>query len=223
MAMKKKTARAASSKKKGVARAKKSAVGKSKLFPVAKSPSRAVRGRSVALLRGINLAAHKRMSMKDLVAVFEKCGCTDVTTYIQSGNVAFTAPAGGIDAATIEARIAKRFGFEAPVVLRTAEELFAVIAANPYPKCDQERDRPHVSFLADEPLAENVALLDPHRSPGDSFTVLGREIYLLFPTGLANNKLTSQYFDSRLKTMGTARNWRTVLALAEMVSGTKDE
>jgi uncharacterized protein (DUF1697 family) len=205
--MKKKTARAASSKKKGVARAKKSAVGKSKLFPVAKSPSRAVRGRSVALLRGINLAAHKRMSMKDLVAVFEKCGCTDVTTYIQSGNVAFTAPAGGIDAAAIEARIAKRFGFEAPVVLRTAEELFAVIAANPFPRCDQERDRPHVSFLADEPLAEHVA----------------REIYLLFPTGLANNKLTSQYFDSRLKTVGTARNWRTVLALAEMVSGTKDE
>ncbi len=189
----------------------------------AKSSSRAVRGRSIALLRGINLAAHKRMAMKDLVAVFEKCGCTDVTTYIQSGNVAFTAPVGGIDAAAIEARIAKRFGFEAPVVLRTAAELDAVIAANPYPKCDPERDRPHVSFLADEPLAEHVALLDPQRSPGDSFTVLGREIYLLFPTGLANNKLTSQYFDSRLKTTGTARNWRTVLALAEMVRGKMGE
>ncbi len=175
-----------------------------------------VSGRCVALLRGINLGPHKRMSMKDLVAVFEKCGCREVTTYIQSGNVAFTAPAGGIDAATIEAQIAKRFGFEAPVVLRTAEELEAVIAANPYPKCDQEKDRPHVSFLAEEPMAENVALLDPMRSPGDSFTVLGREVYLLFPTGLANNKLTSQYFDSRLKTVGTARNWRTVLALAEL-------
>jgi uncharacterized protein (DUF1697 family) len=163
------------------------------------------------------------MAMKDLVELFEKCGCTEVSTYIQSGNVAFTAPAGGIDAATIEARIAKRFGFEAPVVLRTAEELEAVIAANPYPKCDQEKDRPHVSFLADEPLAEHVALLDPQRSPGDSFTVLGREIYLLLPTGLADNKLTSQYFDSRLKTIGTARNWRTVLALAEMVRGATKE
>ncbi|MGA8035722.1 MAG: DUF1697 domain-containing protein [Candidatus Acidiferrales bacterium] len=175
-----------------------------------------VRGRCVALLRGINLGPHKRMSMKDLVVVFEKCGCSEVTTYIQSGNVAFTAPVGGIDAAILETHIAKRFGFEAPVVLRTTEELEAVIAANPYPKCDQDKDRPHVSFLADLPLAENVALLDPMRSPGDSFTVLGREVYLLFPTGLANNKLTSQYLDSRLKTMGTARNWRTVLALAEM-------
>jgi uncharacterized protein (DUF1697 family) len=205
-------------KKKAASKAKKAGAGEKKTAPAAKV-SRSVRGRAIALLRGINLAAHKRMAMKDLVAVFESCGCKNVTTYIQSGNVAFTAPSGGIDAATLEAGIAKRFGFEAPVVLRTAEELEAVIAANPYPKCDQEKDRPHVSFLADEPLAEHVALLDPQRSPGDSFTVLGREIYLLFPTGLANNKLTSQYFDSRLKTTGTARNWRTVLALAEMVRG----
>ena len=180
-----------------------------------------VRGRCVALLRGVNLGPHKRMSMKDLVVVFEKCGCTDIATYIQSGNVVFNAPASGIDAGTIENRIAKRFGFEAPVVLRTAEELEAVIAANPYPNCDQEKDRPHVSFLADEPLSDNVALLDPKRSPGDSFTVLGREVYLLFPTGLANNKLTSQYFDSRLKTVGTARNWRTVLALRDMARAMK--
>jgi uncharacterized protein (DUF1697 family) len=205
-------------KKRAAPKARKAGAGAKKAAPAAKV-SRSVRGRAIALLRGINLAAHKRMAMKDLVAVFESCGCKNVTTYIQSGNVAFTAPSGGIDAATLEARIAKRFGFEAPVVLRTAEELEAVIAANPYPKCDPERDRPHVSFLADEPLAEHVALLDPQRSPGDSFTVLGQEIYLLFPTGLANNKLTSQYFDSRLKTTGTARNWRTVLALAEMVRG----
>jgi uncharacterized protein (DUF1697 family) len=100
--------------------------------------------------------------------------------------------------------------------LRTAEELEAAIAANPFPDCDQERDRPHISFLADAPAAEHIAMLDPQRSPGDSFMVRGRELYLLFTTGIANNKMTSQYFDSRLKTTGTARNWRTVLALQEM-------
>jgi uncharacterized protein (DUF1697 family) len=212
-------------RKKGAAAAKKAVVaaGARKKAPsgAAVGRGRSVRGRSVALLRGVNLAAHKRMKMVDLVTVFEKCGCKEVATYIQSGNVAFTAPAGGIDAAMLEAAIQKRFGFSAPVVLRTAEELDAAIAANPYPECDQERDRPHISFLADEPLAEHVALLDPQRSPGDSFTVRGRELYLLFPTGIANNKLTSQYFDSRLKTTGTARNWRTVLALAEMVRKAK--
>jgi uncharacterized protein (DUF1697 family) len=48
-------------------------------------------------------------------------------------------------------------------------------------------------------------------------------VYLLVPTGLANNKLTSQYFDSRLKTTGTARNWRTVLALRDMLRGVDRE
>ena len=197
------------------------AAGTKKKAAVSLAGGGVVRGRGVALLRGVNLAAHKRMKMADLVAVFEKCGCTEVATYIQSGNVVFTAPAKGIDAAVLEAAIEKRFGFTAPVVLRTAEELDAAIAANPYPDCDQERDRPHISFLADEPTAECVGLLDPQRSPGDSFKVLGRELYLLYPTGIANNKLTSQYFDSRLKTTGTARNWRTVLALQEMLRGGK--
>ncbi len=203
--------------------AKKKAATAASRKRIAASPGRGsvVRGRGVALLRGVNLGPHKRMKMVDLVAVFEKCGCKEIETYIQSGNVVFTAPAKGIDAAALAAAIEKRFGFSAPVVLRTEEELNAAIAANPYPKCDQERDRPHVSFLADEPLAENVALLDPQRSPGDSFTVLGRELYLLFPTGIANNKLTSQYFDSRLRTTGTARNWRTVLALQEMLRAGK--
>jgi uncharacterized protein (DUF1697 family) len=215
----------AGTKKKAAVReksaAKKAGAAGAKNVAGAPSRGRVVRGRGVALLRGVNLAAHKRMKMADLVAMFEKCGCTEVATYIQSGNVVFTAPSGGIDAAAIEAAIEKRFGFSAPVVLRTAEEWHAAIAANPYPKCDQEKDRPHISFLADEPLAEHVALLDPQRSPGDSFTVLGRELYLLYPTGIANNKLTSQYFDSRLKTTGTARNWRTVLALQEMLRGGK--
>ena len=212
--------------KKKAAGAKKKAAAKKTLVATKKNAgalgrSGVVRGRGVALLRGVNLGPHKRMKMVDLVAVFEKCGCAEIATYIQSGNVVFTAPAGGIDAAMLEAAIEKRFGFSAPVVLRTAEELDGAIAANPYPNCDQERDRPHISFLADEPLAEHVALLDPQRSPGDSFTVRGRELYLLFPTGIANNKLTSQYFDSRLKTTGTARNWRTVLALAEMARKAK--
>jgi uncharacterized protein (DUF1697 family) len=174
-------------------------------------------GRYVALLRGINIGPHKRMKMKDLVAVFEKCGCTDVTTYIQSGNVVYTAPTlAKIDAELLAAKIEKAFGFEVPVVVRTAEELEAAIKRNPFPKADPDKERMHVSFLASEPTKEQIASLDPNRSPGDTFKVLGKEIYLLFPNGAGNTKLTSQYLDSRLKTIGTARNWRTVLALREM-------
>lgn len=174
--------------------------------------------KSVALLRGVNVGGANRLAMKDLVALFHACGCEDVATYIQSGNVVFRAPGGKkIEAAALAEKIKKKFGIAVPVVLRTASEIDAIVRANAFPKCDPDRDRLHVSFLASEPTNEQIASLDPNRSPGDSFIVRGREIYLLFPNGAGNTKLTSQYLDSRLKTTGTARNWRTVLKIQEML------
>jgi uncharacterized protein (DUF1697 family) len=108
------------------------------------------------------------------------------------------------------------FGFPVPVILRTADEMEAVIRRNPFPKADPDKERLHVSFLVSEPTAAQIASLDPNRSPGDTFKVLGREIYLLLPNGAGNSKLTNAYFDSKLKTTSTARNWRTVLKLLEM-------
>jgi uncharacterized protein (DUF1697 family) len=173
--------------------------------------------RSVALLRGINVGGKHSVPMKDLAALFTRCGCSDVVTYIQSGNVVFCSAGNSkIDATTLAARIEKTFGFEVPVILRTADELDAVIRRNPFPKADPDKERMHVSFLASEPTAEQIASLDPNRSKGDTFKVLNREIYLLLPNGAGNSKLTNAYFDSKLKTISTARNWRTVIKLLEM-------
>jgi uncharacterized protein (DUF1697 family) len=174
--------------------------------------------RSVALLRGINVGGKHSLPMKELAALFMKCGCSDVATYIQSGNVVFsTAGSLKLDAATLAGRIEKTFGFAVPVILRTADEFATIIRRNPFPKADPDIERLHVSFLASEPTAEQIASLDPNRSKGDSFRVLDREIYLLLPNGAGASKLTNAYFDSKLKTTSTARNWRTVLKLLEMV------
>ncbi|HEY0703705.1 MAG TPA: DUF1697 domain-containing protein [Candidatus Acidoferrales bacterium] len=173
--------------------------------------------RSVALLRGINVGGKHSVPMKELSALFTKCGCSEVATYIQSGNVVFcTTASSKLDAAMLATRIEKTFGFPVPVILRTAEELEAAVRRNPFPKADPDKERMHVSFLASEPTAAQIASLDPNRSPGDTFKVLGREIYLLLPNGAGNSKLTNAYFDSKLKTTSTARNWRTVLKLLEM-------
>jgi uncharacterized protein (DUF1697 family) len=75
----------------------------------------------------------------------------------------------------------------------------------------------HVLFLADLPEASRVAVLDPERSPGDEYIVRGREIYLRLTTGAANTKLTNAYFDSKLATVSTGRNWRTVTKLLELM------
>jgi uncharacterized protein (DUF1697 family) len=176
--------------------------------------------RHVALLRGINVGGKNMLPMKELAAMFANAGCSDVVTYIQSGNVVFCADdkvAAGLDAA-IARQVEARFGLRVPVVLRTAAEIDAVIRANPFLKAGASEEMLHVSFLADRPGKDLVAGLDAGRSAPDAFTVVGREIYMQLVNGVAGTKLTNAYFDSKLKTVSTMRNWRTVLKLAEMLA-----
>jgi uncharacterized protein (DUF1697 family) len=71
-------------------------------------------------------------------------------------------------------------------------------------------------FLADEPEKRAVAVLDRDRSPPDEFVVRGKDIYLSCPNGVARTKLTNAWFDRKLVTVSTGRNWRTVLKLHEL-------
>jgi uncharacterized protein (DUF1697 family) len=175
----------------------------------------------VALLRGINVGGKHPLPMKELTALFTAAGCTEVSTYIQSGNVVFRAPAELAPRlpAGVGRRIQERFGFDAPVVLRTAGELAAVVRGNPFLTPDADTAPLHVMFLAGEPSPDAVARLDHQRSPGDSFAVRGREVYLHCPSGVARTRLTNGYFDTALGTTTTSRNWRTVLKLLELAGG----
>ena len=178
-------------------------------------------GVNVALLRGINVGGKNRLPMKELVALFVDAGCEDVRTYIQSGNVVFrTGPAGGAEiASVISASILNHFGYRIPVITRTARDFQEIVQANPFLGAGAETDKLHVMFLAELPDSAQVDALDPDRSPGDEFAVMGREIYLHCPNGVARSKLTNSYFDSRLSTTSTTRNWRTVQRLLELATG----
>jgi uncharacterized protein (DUF1697 family) len=172
----------------------------------------------VALLRGVNVGGKHTLPMKELVEICSKNECANVRTYIQSGNVVFTAPATVAKrlAHTLAKKIEERFGFSVPVVLRSREQLERVARNNLFLKAGKPESTLYVCFLADEPTAEAIGKLDPNRSAPDEFRVVGSEIYMHFPGGMGNSKLTSAYFDSRLATVGTARNWTTVLKLVEM-------
>jgi uncharacterized protein (DUF1697 family) len=104
-------------------------------------------------------------------------------------------------------------------VLRTSAEIDAVIRGNPFLKAGAGEEMLHVCFLADRLGKDLVAGLDAGRSAPDTFAVVGREIYMQLVNGVARTKLTNAYFDSKLKTVSTVRNWRTVLKLAELVKG----
>lgn len=172
--------------------------------------------RHVALLRGINVGGKHRLPMADLRRLFERAGAANVRTVIQSGNVLFDATSAG--AARVADEVANGieagFGFRVPLVVRPAAALGRIVAANPF--ADADPDTLHVAFLADRPKPSLVRSLDPDRSPPDAFVVRGGEIYLHLPNGAARSRLTTAWFDARLETTATVRNWRTVLRLIEL-------
>jgi uncharacterized protein (DUF1697 family) len=175
----------------------------------------------VALLRGINVGGKNMLPMKALSEIFAKAGCSNVQTYIQSGNVVFSAAARDSARlpALITAQIAKLFGIQVPVVIRTVDQMRQVVGNNPFLAAGALETELHVLFLADLPDPGRVANLDPGRSPPDVFEVRGREIYLRLLRGAADSNLTNAYFDSKLATICTGRNWRTVNTLLEMMGG----
>jgi uncharacterized protein (DUF1697 family) len=159
--------------------------------------------------------------MPGLVEIFTKAGCDNVRTYIQSGNVIFSATP---EISTrlpdlITKQIQKRFGYRVPVMLRMTGEMREVVRSNPFIKERAAEDTLHVLFLADLPKLSAVNSLDPDRSPPNQFILRGKEVYLLFPDGVSRTKLTNAYFDSKLGTIGTVRSWRTVNKLLELMEG----
>ena len=175
----------------------------------------------VALLRGINVGGRNKVPMADLREVVTSLGHTGVSTYIQSGNVLFSADTAAVAKlpAVVGKKIVTRFGFEVPIVVRSQRELAAVARAHPFGGDGVDVSILAVMFLGDKPSAKQIATLDPARSPRDQFVVRGREIFVHCPTGFAKTKLTNAWFDSRLATVSTARNWRTVLKLDELLRG----
>jgi uncharacterized protein (DUF1697 family) len=175
----------------------------------------------LALLRGINVGGKNKLPMKELTVMFSEAGCENVRTYIQSGNVIFRA-ARSVSArlpGRITTQITERFGYRTPVQLRTTEQLEDVISSNPFLKAGAAEETLYVLFLADLPSQLSVDNLNPDRSPPDTFIVRGQEVYLQLPNGVARSKLTNDYFDSKLMTTSTGRNWRTVNKLLELMKG----
>ncbi len=131
--------------------------------------------------------------MAELARLCSAAGCENVRTYIQSGNVLFTAtPA---VAAALPALL------PAPTLLRTQAELADLIAHNPYPP-----EHSHVVFLFEPPTKLPTAVVP------EAFTLYGLHLYLHLPNGMGRSKLATM-----LPKTGTARNWRTVTKLYEMM------
>lgn len=175
--------------------------------------------RYAALLRGINVGGRNKVAMADLRALVESLGHTDVGTYINSGNVAFTNGTPDSDqaalATAIEQALSVRLGVDVAVMVRAHDEIADVLEANPYP--DAVPNRLLITFLSGEPSADEVTRAGDVESGADEFRVLGSTLYLHCPDGVGRSKL-AESIGRRITVPGTARNLTTVRKLLEMTA-----
>lgn len=164
----------------------------------------------IALLRAVNVGGTGKLSMAELKAMCVAEGWSKVQTYIASGNVVFetkTSPT-RIKAA-LEARLSTFAGKSVGVIVRTADEMIAVLKANPFPKAAPNRTL--VIFLDQPPKPD---ALDNLRHLKDEELRLGaREIYVHYGDGMRDSRLVIP-----AAKLGTARNMNTVAKLAEMAA-----
>jgi len=166
----------------------------------------------ISILRGINVSGHNLIKMDSLRKLYENLGYQNVTTYLQSGNVVFSAKdAGKNPEQKISSQIEKDFGFKVPVIILTTVELKQIIAGNPFMK-DKGKDPAYfyVTFLSEKPAAFDTKTIEDKKLIGEDISFSDDAVYLYCPNGYGNTKLSNNFLESRLKVTATTRNWKTV-------------
>jgi uncharacterized protein (DUF1697 family) len=174
----------------------------------------------IAFLRGINMTGHNMINMADLTALFRKLGFKNAETYIQSGNVIFTNPDNQVGTdleLLIEKAIKKKFGHSISVMIRSAEEIKKVLQVNPFIQSEDIDPTKHSAlFLKEVPAKAQTDKIAGIDYPPDKFCISGREIFIWCPNGFGKTKLYTNFFENKMKIIGTARNWKTIRTLVEI-------
>jgi uncharacterized protein (DUF1697 family) len=175
--------------------------------------------RYVAWLHAVNVGGRNKVPMAWLRDAAVAEGFTDVATYVQSGNLVLGADTRKAEEVRdrIAAMIHADLGLDVEVTVRTHAELAKVVERNPMPEHVDEPAKLHVSFLTGDPDPKGIATIDPAVYDPDRFVVDGRQLYLWFPGGAGRSKLATVPWRKRIGVAGTARNWRTVLTVLELL------
>lgn len=179
----------------------------------------------VALFRAVNLVSHNRVKMSELRDVFTVLKCTDVCTYINSGNVVFKTRQSDFAAAArrIESAFAERFGFQSHVILRTPAELRDVLRRNPFAsRADVHPSKLLITFLARDPGEDARRQVRQLKIGPEELFIDGREMFVHYPNGMGRTKFPAIKIASILKVAGTGRNVNTVAKLLELSEGSAD-
>lgn len=173
----------------------------------------------VALLRGINVGGHKKIKMADLRDMLQKMHFEGVETYIQSGNVVFKSDHSNMLSLQekIKKGIAKTFGFDVHVLVKTRIDLIKILKESPFTKVeDIEANKIYYVLLKNEPEEEAITNINQENYPNELFGITKNCVYLNCINGAGKAKLNNNIIERKLKVEATSRNHRTMLKLIEL-------
>ena len=174
----------------------------------------------LALLKGINVGGRNLVKMADLRELFLGLKFENVSTILQSGNVVFTSaiPSESEIESVLETAFEERFGFKVDLMVRSAFHLKSLIEANPF-KDEAKADPSHllIHFFRQPPNPENLAAVQAAIRGPEKTCPIGKEVYVFYPDGIGTSTVTRTPGWNKLMGGSTARNWNTVVKLAELL------
>jgi uncharacterized protein (DUF1697 family) len=169
----------------------------------------------------VNLGPTRRLKMADLRAAAAGVLAVDVASLAHTGNLVFESTTQPAELETrLEAAVQAAFDFTTQVFVRSAAEVRALVEADPFPQ--QAIDDPaHLvaMVMRAEPAAAAVEALRGAIAGREQIEVRGSTAYVWYPDDIGHSKLTSTLIERRLGSAGTARNWNTVLKVAQALGG----
>lgn len=176
--------------------------------------------RYAALMRAVNVGGKGSLPMAEVRAMLAEAGFADPQTLLASGNAVLGSDLkpGEIEA-RFEAGIEKRFGFKTDVLVRDLAQLERIIAENPFPEFAKERPSTFIVYFLRGEVGGDLADLKPFCVFGEEIAVGPGCLYLCYPEGSGNSKLSGAVIERKLKVRGTGRNWNTVGKLAAKLGG----
>lgn len=176
--------------------------------------------RFALLLRGINVGGNKKVAMADLRELLSELGFTDVATFLQSGNAVFsyrrTKPE--VLARRIQAAIREQFGLEVSCIVRTREEMAAVVAGNPLGKVATDGSKLLLVFLSKSPDPKRMAEHDAIELDPDQIRLGDRVIYQWCPEGILAAPAVGGFAEKYWSVTTTGRNWNTVTKFVALLN-----
>lgn len=178
----------------------------------------------IALLRGINVSGQKIIKMAELRELLESLDFSEVTTYIQSGNIIFksTQESEEILQVMIKERILSHFGFDVPVLVRKREYLQMILDENPFARKLEEgvfeEKKMYYTLLSGIPDAQTMDQLEIYPAEGEEYFIESqyKVVFFYAANGYGRTKLNNNLFEKKMRCSATTRNLRTLTKLLEL-------